>query len=185
MPALIGSRQSSRENFRVLPEPRLKIKGKMKLEFSVCPNLKTTIFNALTRRRPPPPPLEHGPHRADVPDPFPRPPGGDLPAQERPTPKHRPISPLMGGPEVVLRAAQSTGQMDGFLHVVRCSEDANVPHPAGSVNPARDTANMDSELLLNDLIAVEHNWKTGRGAARRAEQIRRSTNARRLSSTPV
>lgn len=48
------------------------------------------------------------------------------------------------------------GQMDGFLHVVRCFEDANVPHPAGSVNPARDIANMDSELLLNDLIAVEH-----------------------------
>ena len=46
-------------------------------------------------------------------------------------------------------------QMDGFLHVVRCFEDANVPHPAGSVNPARDIATMDSELLLNDLIAVE------------------------------
>ena len=26
-------------------------------------------------------------------------------------------------------------QMEGFLHVVRCFEDASVPHPAGSVNP--------------------------------------------------
>ncbi len=26
-------------------------------------------------------------------------------------------------------------QMDGFVHVVRCFEDANVPHPAGSVDP--------------------------------------------------
>jgi len=46
-------------------------------------------------------------------------------------------------------------QMDGLLHVVRCFEDANVPHPAGSVNPLRDIATMDAELLLNDLIAVE------------------------------
>src|SRR5512135_3673174 len=46
-------------------------------------------------------------------------------------------------------------QMDGLLHVVRCFEDANVPHPSGSVNPGRDIANMDAELLLNDMIAVE------------------------------
>jgi hypothetical protein len=46
-------------------------------------------------------------------------------------------------------------QMDGFLHVVRCFEEDNNPHPAGSVNPARDIATMDSELLINDLIAVE------------------------------
>jgi hypothetical protein len=46
-------------------------------------------------------------------------------------------------------------QMDGFVHVARCFDDPNVPHPAGSVDPRRDIATMDSELLLNDLIAVE------------------------------
>jgi GTP-binding protein YchF len=46
-------------------------------------------------------------------------------------------------------------QMDGLLHVVRCFEDENVPHPSGSVNPERDIATMDAELLLNDMIAVE------------------------------
>ncbi|MFZ6027770.1 MAG: redox-regulated ATPase YchF [Chloroflexota bacterium] len=46
-------------------------------------------------------------------------------------------------------------QMDGFLNVVRCFTDPSVPHPAGSVDPARDIVAMDSELLLNDLIAVE------------------------------
>jgi len=46
-------------------------------------------------------------------------------------------------------------QMDGFVHVVRCFESSNVPHPAGSVNPQRDMAAMDGELLINDLIAVE------------------------------
>ena len=46
-------------------------------------------------------------------------------------------------------------QMDGLIHVVRCFENVNVPHPSGSVDPARDVTEMDSELLLNDLIAVE------------------------------
>lgn len=46
-------------------------------------------------------------------------------------------------------------QMDGLIHVVRCFLDENVPHPSGSVDPARDIAGMDGELLLNDLIAVE------------------------------
>ena len=46
-------------------------------------------------------------------------------------------------------------QMDGFVHVVRCFENASVPHPSGSVDPARDIATMDGEFLLNDLISVE------------------------------
>lgn len=46
-------------------------------------------------------------------------------------------------------------QMDGFIHVVRCFEDENVPHQSGSVNPQRDLEMMDSEFVLNDLIAVE------------------------------
>ncbi len=46
-------------------------------------------------------------------------------------------------------------QMDGLIHVVRGFEDGNVPHPSGSVEPARDIAAMEGELLLNDLIAVE------------------------------
>ncbi len=46
-------------------------------------------------------------------------------------------------------------QMDGFIHVVRCFEDEAVPHPQGSINPARDLAAMDGEFVLNDLIAAE------------------------------
>jgi GTP-binding protein YchF len=46
-------------------------------------------------------------------------------------------------------------QMDGFIHVVRCFEDDNVPHPSETINPARDLAAMDSEFILNDLITVE------------------------------
>jgi GTP-binding protein YchF len=46
-------------------------------------------------------------------------------------------------------------QMDGFIHVARCFMDENVPHPQESVDAARDIAVMDTEFILNDLIAVE------------------------------
>ncbi len=43
-------------------------------------------------------------------------------------------------------------QMDGFVHVVRCFENASVPHPSGSVDPRRDIAS------LNYLI-TSHLWQ--------------------------
>jgi GTP-binding protein YchF len=46
-------------------------------------------------------------------------------------------------------------QMDGFVHVVRAFDDAAVPHPLDSVDPARDLAAMEAEFLLNDLLTVE------------------------------
>ena len=46
-------------------------------------------------------------------------------------------------------------QMDGFIHVARCFESDEVPHAAGSIDPQRDIATMDTEFILNDLIAVE------------------------------
>ena len=46
-------------------------------------------------------------------------------------------------------------QMDGFIHVVRVFEDDNVPHPAETIDPVRDVNTMDSEFILNDLIAAE------------------------------
>lgn len=46
-------------------------------------------------------------------------------------------------------------QMDGFIHVVRAFEDENVAHVRETIDPLRDIQNMDGELVLNDLIAVE------------------------------
>ena len=46
-------------------------------------------------------------------------------------------------------------QMDGFIQVVRCFVDENIPHVLSSIDPARDIANMDAELLLNDQIKIE------------------------------
>ena len=36
-----------------------------------------------------------------------------------------------------------------------CFEDENVPHVNETIDPARDIATMDSEFVLNDLIAAE------------------------------
>ena len=46
-------------------------------------------------------------------------------------------------------------QMDGYIHVVRCFEDDNVPHQMETIDPHRDLVAMDSEFILNDLIFVE------------------------------
>lgn len=46
-------------------------------------------------------------------------------------------------------------QMDGFIHVVRCFENVNIPHPRGKVSPQDDVESMDAEFILNDLIIVE------------------------------
>ncbi len=46
-------------------------------------------------------------------------------------------------------------QMEGLILVVRCFENDSVMHPSGSINPLRDVDTMLTELLLNDLIAVE------------------------------
>lgn len=46
-------------------------------------------------------------------------------------------------------------QMDGFILVVRGFENDLVMHPSGTVDARRDVDSMLTELLLNDLIAVE------------------------------
>jgi hypothetical protein len=44
---------------------------------------------------------------------------------------------------------------DALVHVVRAFRDQSVPHPAGSVDPARDAQTMEDELILADLSVVE------------------------------
>ena len=69
-------------------------------------------------------------------------------------------------------------QMDGFVHVVRCFENQSIPHPLGTVDPQRDIAMMDAELLINDLISVERKLERlaeerKKGAGRDKAQIER------------
>ncbi len=44
---------------------------------------------------------------------------------------------------------------DALLHVVRVFRDESIPHPAGSIDAARDAQAMEDELLLADLLVVE------------------------------
>jgi GTP-binding protein YchF len=44
---------------------------------------------------------------------------------------------------------------DALVHVLRAFEDPAVPHPSGSVDPARDAQAMEDELILADLGVVE------------------------------
>jgi GTP-binding protein YchF len=62
---------------------------------------------------------------------------------------------ISSGGEISGQLLNQLSQMDGFLHVVRCFDDPGVPHLSGGVEPERDIVAMDSEMLLNDLIAVE------------------------------
>jgi GTP-binding protein YchF len=45
--------------------------------------------------------------------------------------------------------------VDALVHVVRAFEDEEILHPEGSVDPARDVATMDLELILADHTIVE------------------------------
>ena len=46
-------------------------------------------------------------------------------------------------------------QTDAIIHVLRCFDDANLPHIEGSVNPVRDKEIIDLELQIIDLELVE------------------------------
>ncbi len=48
--------------------------------------------------------------------------------------------------------------VDAVVHVLRAFDDPELPHPHpdGSVDPARDAAAQESEMILNDLIVVEN-----------------------------
>ena len=55
--------------------------------------------------------------------------------------------------------------VDALVHVVRAFEDPEILHPEGSVDPARDVATVDLELILADHTIVE----------RRLERLEKAT----------
>ena len=46
-------------------------------------------------------------------------------------------------------------QTDAIIHLLRCFDDDQVPHPEGSVNPLRDKEIVDLELIFKDLETLE------------------------------
>src|ERR1700761_1714083 len=45
--------------------------------------------------------------------------------------------------------------VDAFAHVLRLFTDQTVPHEKGSVDPIRDMEDVETELILSDLVVVE------------------------------
>jgi len=123
---------------------------------------KTTIFNALTRSNTPTTAsagrIEVHTGVVDVPDPRIEKLSGMFKPKKTIFAKvtYADIAGLDGNSKGISGNLLNTlGQMDAFINVVRSFEDDNVPHPTGSINPVRDADAMLTELLLNDLIAVE------------------------------
>jgi hypothetical protein len=53
------------------------------------------------------------------------------------------------------RFVNELARTDALIHVVRAFQDDAVPHPEGSIDPARDIATMDLELAFLDLGLIE------------------------------
>jgi len=49
----------------------------------------------------------------------------------------------------------SLRNVDAFAHVLRLFADETVPHEKGSVDPLRDLDDVETELILSDLVVVE------------------------------
>lgn len=72
-------------------------------------------------------------------------------------------------------------QNDALLHVVRAFGDDHVPHPNGSVNPARDLAALDFEFLFSDLLIVERRMeRLEHDLSRKGAYAERQTDQREL-----
>src|SRR6188474_2828726 len=64
------------------------------------------------------------------------------------------IAPGRGGAAALVDVA-GYKNADALVHVVRAFLDPAVPHPAGSIDPARDAQAMEDELILADLGVAE------------------------------
>ena len=46
-------------------------------------------------------------------------------------------------------------EVDALIHVLRCFENGDIVHVEGSVDPVRDAATIETELMLADLDSLE------------------------------
>ncbi len=67
---------------------------------------------------------------------------------------------------------------DALLHVVRAFDDPANPHPAGSVDPARDLEQLDLEFTLADLAMAERRLERLKGSGRHGTAAEREANER-------
>ncbi|MFQ5610602.1 MAG: DUF933 domain-containing protein [Anaerolineae bacterium] len=138
----------------------------MRLGITGLPNSgKTTVFNALTGGDAPTPVYSSGAFQANTAVlPLPDERLERLSAMVRPkktTAARVEWADLAGfggeqGVSLGGELVNALGSNDALLHVVRCFEDDRVLHPLESIDPGRDIAWLDSELLLSDLSKIEN-----------------------------
>jgi ribosome-binding ATPase len=145
---------------------------------------KTTIFNALTKGQVettavPSAKMEVHTAVVDVPDPR----VGALSQMFRPrktTYAHVTYNDIAGMARGMSRQSGLAGNLmnllsasEALMHVARAFEDDTVPAENGSVNAARDVADMDMELILSDLVIVERRLERLRkeGGKKNADEI--------------
>ncbi|HMU93479.1 MAG TPA: redox-regulated ATPase YchF [Anaerolineales bacterium] len=125
---------------------------------------KTTIFNALTRSNTPTSAsagrIEVHTAVVDVPDPRVTKLSGMFNPKKTIYAKvtYADIAGLESGSAksgISGQLLNQLNQMEGLILIVRGFADDNVMHPNGSIDPLRDVDSMLTELLLNDMIAVE------------------------------
>ncbi|HAM71351.1 MAG TPA: redox-regulated ATPase YchF [Verrucomicrobiales bacterium] len=62
-------------------------------------------------------------------------------------------------------------EVDAIVQVVRCFEDADIHHVAGTVDPVRDIETITTELVLADLDAVKKRIDKGAKDAKRGDKV--------------
>ncbi len=112
------------------------------------------------------------------------------PPHDRPAVAREPQEQGAGSGEGI--AAQKLGELrtaDALVHVVRAFRDPAVPHLQGDVDPARDAATLELELLVADLGILERRVRRlepelrAARAAERAAKEREAALLRRVHDT--
>ena len=94
----------------------------------------------------------------------------DLPAPPASTEFH------VGTEELPAEHLARLRDADAMIHVVRAWDDAAHPHPAGSVDPARDLESLDLEFILADLSMIDRRLERLKGSGRHGTPAEREAN---------
>ncbi|MDH3974581.1 MAG: redox-regulated ATPase YchF [Deltaproteobacteria bacterium] len=68
-------------------------------------------------------------------------------------------------------------QVDAIAHIVRCFEDENVTHVAGSVDPERDIEIINTELIFADMESVDKRLEKTRKLAKSGDKDAQKTQS--------
>jgi GTP-binding protein YchF len=96
----------------------------------------------------------------------------DLPAPPASTEFH------VGTEELPAEHLARLRDSDALIHVLRAWDSEAHPHPAGSVDPARDLENLDLEFILADLAMIDRRLERLQGSGRHGTPAEREANER-------